>query len=111
MEGYLGTEIVDQKDTPYKDYTPMDWAVYFIEMYGGIDGAHHKAWVLDQIARIAKGTPIVIKLAKWKNGESEYRISTGELTKEYFDWVEEMKGEYDEEYEEYEYEYDAGIAP
>lgn len=26
-------------------------AMEVIERYGGIDGAHHKAWVIDQVAR------------------------------------------------------------
>jgi hypothetical protein len=27
-------------------------AIDFIVKYGGIDGAHHKTWVLDQVVRI-----------------------------------------------------------
>ncbi len=90
MEGYLGETIVEQKNTKFKDYNRAAWAMYFLELYGGIDGAHHKDWVLDQMARAIKGTPIVIKLAKWSNGQEEYRINTGEPSKEYLDWVVEM---------------------
>jgi hypothetical protein len=28
------------------------WALNMIVRFGGIDGAHHKAWVLDQVTRI-----------------------------------------------------------
>jgi len=113
MEGYLGETIVDIKDTEFKDYTKSDWAMYFIEVYGQIDGSHHKAWVLDQIARILKGTKIIIKLAKWENGQFEYRIILNEPSNEYLNWIKEIKGEIieDEDYVGYEYDYDEGIAP
>ena len=112
MEGYLGeTKLESHDGTPYEGYSPVDWALQHIEAYGQTDGAHHKLWVLDQVARILKGTPVHLKLAKWSNGHEEYRFDTGEPSKEYLDWVEEMKGEYDAENEEYEYGYDEGIAP
>jgi hypothetical protein len=61
-------------------------ALELIQRFGGIDGSHHKQWVLDQIARVL----------------------TGDF---YEEWVKDMKGEYDEENEEFEYEWDEGIAP
>jgi hypothetical protein len=91
MEGYLGETLLDIKDTKFKDYTRSDWAMYFLESYGLIDGSHHKNWVLDQMARAIKGVKPIIKLAKWSEGTEEYRISLGEPTKEYLDWVIEMK--------------------
>ncbi len=109
MEGYLGETIVDVKETKYKDYTPSDWAMYFIETYGQFDGADHKQWAMDQVARVLKGTKVVIKLASWDNGQSEYRISLGEPSEEYKTWATEMLGELFEG--EYEYDYDEGIAP
>ena len=108
MEGYLGETIVEQKDTKFKDYDRGSWAMYFLECYGGIDGAHHKDWVLDQMARAMKGTSIIIKLAKWSNGQQEYRISTGEPSEEYLAWVKEMCAGEDGENT---YSYDEGIAP
>ena len=114
MDGYKGDFDVDIKDTPYADYTPQDWALNFIGSYGQIDGGHHKLWVLDQVARILKGTPIILKEARWDGDEgklTEYRYWTGEPSQEYLDWVIEMKGDYDEENEEYEYGYDEGCAP
>ena len=111
MEGYLGETVVESlKDTPFEDFGPADWALRYIEMYGGIDGAHHKTWVLDQVVRILLGTPVEVKLAKWSNGQQEYRFVTGEPSEEYLDWVEEMKG-IDPETGEAEYDYDEGIAP
>lgn len=50
---YLGeTPVTDLTGTPFADYTPTDWAIYYIGSYGQIDGAHHKNWALDQVARI-----------------------------------------------------------
>lgn len=113
MEGYLGETIVDVNNTEFKDYKPSDWALYFIERYGQYDGGHHKQWVLDQIARILKGTKIIIKEARWDNGQSEYRISTDDNTsEEYKAWAKYMLGEcLDEENQEYMYSYDEGVAP
>ena len=111
MYGYLGQTVVEQKDTPYKDFGRLEWSMFFLERYAGIYGAHHKDWVFDQMARLAKGTTLTIELAKWENGTQEYRVSTGEPSKEYLDWVKEMRGEYNEEEDCYEYGYDEGIAP
>lgn len=112
MHGYLGETPIEISETEYKDYAPQDWAMVYISRYGGFDGAHHKDWVLDQVARILHGTPINIKLAKWENGNSELRFNTVEPPSQaYLDWVQSMLGDYDEENDEYEYGYDEGIAP
>ena len=103
MEDYLGEVVVDVKDTKYKDYTTVDWARFWIWMYGGVDGAHHKDWTMDQVVRITLGTKVIIKQANWKNGRSEMRVNLDEPTQAYRDWV--------NEYEEGGYEYDEEIAP
>ena len=109
MEGYLGETNMDVKDTPYKDYSATDWVLYFIEQYGQYDGGHHKQWVMDQCVRIIKGNTIDIKLAKWSNGHSEYRINlSDEPTQEYLDWVKDMC---DGEDGPNTYSYDEGSAP
>jgi len=113
MEGYLGEFDVDIKDTPYATYTPNDWVMEYLFRYSQIDGSHHKQWVLDQTARILKGTKVIIKLAKWSNGEQEYRFWLDEPTQEYLDWVKLYRGDWvkNEYHEGYEYSYDEGIAP
>lgn len=108
MEGYLGETIVDVKDTEFKDFTPADWAIYYIEGYGQIDGDLHKLWLLDQIARILKGTKVIVKIAKWDNGQTEYRIDLDEESEEYTEWVKDMMAGEDGEFT---YCYDTGIAP
>jgi len=108
MNGYLGETILDVKDTKFKDLTPFDWAMCYLERYGQIDGDHHKLWVLDQIARIYNETKVIVKLAKWDNGDEEYRFELDEPSKKYLDWVDHMK---DGEDGTDTYSYDEGIAP
>lgn len=107
--GYLGETYPNLEDTPFHSYTPADWAMEFISRYGQIDGDHHKAWVLDQVARILKGTKVYVKLAVWLSGEHDWRLIVEEPSLEYKLWVEEMKGEFDGD--EYQYTYEEGIAP
>jgi hypothetical protein len=59
-------------------------AMVLIECYGQIDGSHHKAWVLDQVARVL-------------------------MADKYDEWATMMLGDlFDDGYE---YEYDTGVAP
>jgi hypothetical protein len=111
MNEYIGETIVDIDNSPYKGYTKEQWVMEYIERYGQIDGGHHKQWVLDQISRIIKNTPIIITLRKWTH-EEEYSFDTGTPSQEYLDWVSQMRGEDKEDEEEKEwYSYDQGIAP
>jgi hypothetical protein len=103
MPNYLGSNPINQKDTPYANYGPSEWAKYYLVRYGGIDGDHHKTWVMDQAIRILMGTPVKIQLAKWDNGEQEYRIDTGKASKEYQKYCKNAAEEG--------YEVDPGIAP
>jgi len=108
MNGYLGEEIIDVKDTTYKDYTEKDWVLEYIMMYGGIDGAHHKDWLIDQIVHILKGAEIITKIAKWDNGHTEIRVSLGPPTHDYLKFVADYEVGEDGPNT---YSYDEGIAP
>lgn len=111
MASFLGETKLNQKDVEeFKDFDKNDWAMYFVERYGQFDGSHHKAWVLDQVARILKGSKVIIKIANWDDGGFEYRCEVDKPSKEYKKWVKEMLGSKDED-GEYEYGYDEGIAP
>ena len=103
MNGYLGEFPID-----ITNMTPADWAIYFIGSYGQIEGEHHKAWVLDQVARILHGTTVISTEAKWDNGTVEFRCVTGEPTPEYHQWVSEGR---DGEDGPNTYDYDEGVAP
>lgn len=73
MEGYLGDfDITNERDTS-KDTIIKQ----LIMKYGGIDGAHHKDWLLDQIARIVCNAEITVYEARWENGHCEDRIRIG----------------------------------
>jgi hypothetical protein len=93
MVKYLGEKILNIEETEYKNYTKNDWIILFLEKYGTIEGIHHKNWLIDTIAQIAKGTEIVIKLAKWDNDCEEYRFFLDKPSKEYIDWVETFNEE------------------
>lgn len=101
MEGYLG-------ETPLKTIYGSEAALIYIGMYGSIDGAHHKDWVLDQVARILHGAPVQVSVAKWENGTENLRYRVGEPTAEYTAWVVELKAGEDGPDT---YGYDEGIAP
>lgn len=87
--------------------TPVEWALRIIERYGQTDGAHHKAWVLDQVARVLLGAPVEVFEARWTAHEPEERFTVGTCPA-YEAWVDEMR---DGEDGPETYDYDAGIAP
>lgn len=43
--------------------TPIEHAISLAVRYGGIDGDHHKAWVIDQMVRALTGCPTVSRRA------------------------------------------------
>lgn len=110
MTKFLGEKLVKIEDSPFAEYTMKDWVLYFITLYGGIDGAHHKDWVMDQVVRICHGCKFKIKKGIWDDGLVEWRIQIVSATKEYKKWVQEITGPVDENGET-EYYYDCGIAP
>ncbi len=65
-------------------------ALQWARQFGSIDGAHHKAWVIDQMVRALLGS------------------QTGEQTREYAAWLEKQcAGEDGPDT----YEWDFGVAP
>jgi len=106
---YLGETPLDIPSHPmYSKYTPKDWALLWIRKYGGFDGAHHKDWVLDQVARILNGAPVIGVTAQWDEHEPEERFIVTS-SDQYDNWVTESRGEFIDG--EYEYEYSTGTAP
>jgi len=103
MKGYLGERILTHR---------LDIACeaiqLWIEMYSGCDGAHHKDWLIDQIARINFGAEIIVSEASWDDGTTELRYKLGDPTEKYLDWVASMK---DGEDGPDTYDYNVGIAP
>lgn len=111
MSKFLGETLVDTKNHPtFKNYSESDWAMIFISQYGQIEGNHHKAWVLDQVSRILKGTKVVVKEAAWADGTTEFRYDVSEITSmEYNEWRQVMSGQTVNH--ETEYNYDEGVCP
>lgn len=88
-------------------HTPTENALMYMTMYGGIDGSHHKDWLLDQVARILNGAPVTVYKAMWEDGTVEYRPEVGESS-QYHEWVASVK---DGEDGPDTYPYSEGIAP
>lgn len=56
-------------------------AIEMAVMYGGIDGAHHKNWVIDQMVRILAGDDYErIVLERWFDGPIGFRVMLKEIT-------------------------------
>ena len=112
MEGYLGGTVLSSLEgTPFEGYGPTEWALEFIARYGGNDGSHHKAWVLDQVARVLCGTPVEVSLHRWRGGTTEYRFRTSASAPRYVEWVAQQEGPIDPATGETEYDHDVGVAP
>lgn len=107
---FLGETIINVKnvDCPFRFFTPSDWVLYWIEKYGSINGSHHKAWLIDQIARILNGCAITVKIAKWDDGVQEYRVSIDGENEKYKNWVISVKSGIDGPDT---FDYETGIAP
>jgi hypothetical protein len=75
--------------------------------YGGIDGDHHKDWVIDQMLRALTSCPMVVKTATDSRGK-EYTYTTQGESDQYKDMVAEAC---DGEDGPNTYPWDCGIAP
>lgn len=103
---YLGEFPIALEASPLAGMSERQLALEYVFNYGQSDGAHHKQWVLDQVARILNGAPPVnLRVARWDDGTEEFRYEIGEST-EYHDWVLRYK-DVDENGEE-QYSYDEG---
>jgi len=89
------------------DKERIEKAIDFAVRYGGIDGGHHKMWVIDQMVRALTGCPMVTKTAKDVHGNDYTYEDQGE-SPEYMALVAEAcDGEDGPET----YSWDVGIAP
>jgi hypothetical protein len=85
----------------------IEGALGIIISYGGIDGSHHKQWVLDQVVRELTGCPTVEKTGVTHTGTPYTYTDLGE-SEEYVEWV---RAYCDGEHGPTTYEWDEGIAP
>ena len=107
---YLGQTTVSQDESSYAGLDRSGLVLSLIYSCGQTDGSHHKAWVLDQIVRILNGAELTFSKREWSDSPPEYDMHVGS-SPEYEDWVKDYRGEYDEDYECFEYDYDVGIPP
>jgi len=59
---------------------PIAAAIELAVMYGGIDGDHHKAWVIDQMVRVLAGPDydrIVAEACDGEDGPDSYEWNVG----------------------------------
>lgn len=76
--------------------------------YGQIEGAHHKAWVIDQMVRALTGCPAGAKVVKHRDSDAEYTYWRQMSSLGYHRFVKAHKeGEDGPET----YSWDEGIAP
>lgn len=66
----------------------IEKAIKFAVRYGGIDGGHHKMWVIDQMVRALTGCPMETRTARDYRGK-EYTYETQGKSQEYIDLVAE----------------------
>lgn len=105
---YVGERTPPLASTPYANFAAMDWILLFIDKYGGAEGDHYKQWLIDTIARIGRGTRVLVTLAEWSDEsgaivQSEYRFYLGVVSPSYTAWVEEREAAG--------YDWDTGCAP
>lgn len=77
--GHVLAKLVD--GVTFEDLTdPVKKAMIIIERYGGIDGEHHKTWVIDQVARLLTGGEYnrwVIEMKAGEDGPDTYDYDEG----------------------------------
>ncbi len=79
-------ELINTKDL-LEQYKRIKKALYFVERFGGIDGDHHKQWLITQMTKALLGSK-----EAWEK------------------WELEMRGDPEDEFNYYG-EWDEGIAP
>jgi hypothetical protein len=80
-------------------------ALELADLYGNIDGGHHRKWVIDQMVRTLCGCPVVkTPMLRLDDGE-EYELEALGENDQYRAFVEEYEGA------EGEYEWELGTPP
>ena len=82
-------------------------ALDIIYNFGGVDGSHHKMWVIDQVVRALTGSDVIQKTHTNDNGFRYTWESMGD-SEDYLEWVKKFC---DGEDGPKTYEWDCGINP
>ena len=94
-------------DRPESIEDPIKRALAYAIHYGGIDGDHHKAWVIDQMVRALTNCPIVDK-EKLDCNRKPYTFKAQSESDEYKQFVADAKAGEDGPDT---YDWNVGIAP
>lgn len=86
----------------------VERALELIMLNGGVDGAYHKQWVLDQLVRTLTGCLFLESAAK-DNRDQNYTYGNLGENEQYLDWC--RKYRVGEDGPETYREWDVGIAP
>ena len=78
--------------------------------YSQYDGDYHKAWCIDQMVRALTNCPLIETEAKDYKG-NPYTCQKYTESPEYTNFISKYKGDYNDEYQEWEYEWSEGIPP
>lgn len=78
MEGYLGEFEVNANYTKYSGYTKIDYALEWMEDVEKDMGANVIFKAMKGAEKILRGSKVIVKEARWKNGYKEYRLYIGE---------------------------------
>lgn len=73
MEIQARREEIKMEELPEPEqFTTLELqAIDFILQHGGIDGGHHKQWVLDQVLRILAGEAYEVLVEEYCDGEDD----------------------------------------
>lgn len=85
----------------------IEKALEVANRYGGIDGGHHKMWVIDQMVRVLTGCP-EIELTGMNVSGDIYKYTALGKSDEYLEWIEGYRGGEDGPEA---YLWDIGVAP
>ncbi len=69
-----------KSNIPLSDKEKIEEAISMAVQYGGIDGSHHKDWVIDQMVRILAGnqySQIVKEACHGEDGADTYTWEVG----------------------------------
>lgn len=102
---FLGEQAIDVASHPvFGSFDRTAWALLLAQENADVEGAAHKAWVLDQVVRVLHGTPVAVRLASWSDGREEHRFCLGVPSASYQQWRQALA-------ENGNVNYDEGIPP
>lgn len=105
---HISNDMFDKSPEEMDDGERVQAALDVASSYGGIDGDHHKAWIIDQMVRVLTGSPFEVSaIHSGADGRRFTHEKLGE-SEEYRDFVKQYEEGEDGPYT---FDWDTGIAP